>query len=274
MAQTTPRREAVRAAALEIGCGLLALTGLFSASGLLPSDRWFGLCALGVALAALGLGATISPQSGAPTDAWVRRLRLTWLAASATGILFVIGWAGFDNREGLWRWFGLFGASFSAMTVYCMAMIHACREELPGWSSRWTVPGVLSLALLTGVLWLNAISHVFDAPTPQVALVVVVVTFLAFYVKRKYWRLLDLMTNAPPAPEFAGHRRTTFLCLFVFPLLLTLIGMGKDPLLALSCTVLAALSATGGLIAERWLFLVEGPTVQLPPTPPEITESD
>ena len=265
MGQTDSRKEAIRSAAMTLGCGLLALIAVFSAIDILPADRWFGFTALGISLAALVFGAAINPDPGEPTDAWVKRLRITWLAATATGILFAVGWVGFDARDGLWRWFGLFGASFSAMPAYCAAMIHGCRAELPGWSSRWTVPSMLALALLTGVLWLNAISHMFYAPTPQVALVVVVATFLAFYVKRKYWRLLDLITNSPPAPDLGKHRRTAFLCLFVFPLGLTLFGMGKDPVLALSFTSLAAVSATIGLIAERWLFLVEGPTVQLPP---------
>ena len=274
MARTDLRPEAIKAAATAMGCGLLASTGVFSANDLLPADRWFGLCVLGAALAALALGAAINPAPGEPTDAWVKRLRITWLAATATGVLFALGWVGFDTRDGLWRWFGLFGASFSAMAAYCAAMIHGCREELPGWSSRWTVPSVLALALLTGVLWLNAISHIFYAPTPQVALVVVVATFLAFYVKRKYWRLLDMIANHPPTPEISKHRRTAFLCLFVFPLALTLFGMGKDPVLALSFTSLAALSATLGLIAERWLFLVEGPNVQLQPVQAGSAESD
>ena len=90
MGQTDPRADAIRAAAMAMGCGLLALTGVFSASDLLPADRWFGLCALGIALAALAFGATINTEPGEPTDAWVKRLRITWLAASATGVLFAI----------------------------------------------------------------------------------------------------------------------------------------------------------------------------------------
>lgn len=273
MKQIDPRANAIRSAAMAVGCGLLGLTGVFSATDLLPADRWFGLCALGIALAALAFGATIATDPGEPTDAWVKRLRITWLAASATGVLFAIGWVGFENRDGLWRWFGLFGASFSAMVAYCFAMIHGCREELPGWANRWTVPSMLSLSLLIGVLWLNAISHLFYEPTPQVALVVVVATFLAFYVKRKYWRLLDMITNKPPPSELGKHRRTAFLCLFAFPLLLTLFGMGREPVWALSCTVAAALSALVGLITERWLFLTEGPMVQLPSPPDDAPDS-
>lgn len=267
MGQSDPRGEAIRAAAMALGCGLLALTGVFSASGLLPADRWFGLCALGMALGALAFGATIISDPGEPTEGWVKRLRITWLAAAATGALFAIGWVGFDNRDGLWRWFGLFGASFSGMVAYCFAMIHGCRVDLPGWANRWTVPSLLTLALLGGVLWLNAITQIFEAPNPEIAMLVVVATFLAFYVKRKYWRLLDMITNSPPEPEIGKHRRTVFLCMFAFPLLLTLFGMGKEPVWALSCTVAAALSVLVGLITERWLFLTEGPTVQLPPAP-------
>jgi sulfite dehydrogenase (quinone) subunit SoeC len=274
MPRIDPHAEARRAATMTMGCGLLALTGMFSASGLLPADRWFGLAALGVAFVALAHGAATLRQSGEPAASWTKRWRLTLAATTTAGLLFAIGWVGFDTRDGLWRWFGLFAASFSAMAIYCAAMVHAGRVNFPDWANRWSTPSLLTLALLTGGLWLNAISHVFDAPNPDIAMLVVVALFLAFYVKRRYWRLLDLVTGKAPSADNARHRRTAFLCLFVAPLLLTLIGMGRAPPVAFSFTALAALSALGGLVVERWLFTAEGENAQFQRTPPEIAESD
>lgn len=261
----------VAGAAIATGAGLLALTGVFSASGLLPADRWFGFAALAGALAALGLGLALHSLSPRPADAgaiaWAGRRRLTVLAAAAAGLAFAVGWVGLDDRGGLWRWCGLFAASFSVMAVYCAAMVHGCREDIHVWSTRWALPGLLAMALLAGALWLNALAVAFGAASPDIAMLVVAAVFLGFYIKRKYWRLNDLIAGIPPGPEIGKHRRTAFLCLFAAPIALTLIGMGKTPTLAVACTALAALSAAGGLIAERWLFVAEA--APQPPTPPE-----
>ncbi len=263
----TARADALTSAATALGGGLLALTGVFSASGLLPEDRGFGFFALAIGLAGLAIGVTAPRPSEPIADSWAGRQRLMVPAALAAGIVFAIGWVGFGDRGGIWRWFGLFAASFSVMAVYCAAMVYACREEIPAWSNRWSLPGSLALALLVSGLWLNALTVAFGAAGPDVAMLVVVAAFLGFYVKRKYWRLMDMIAGAPPEPEVARHRRTAFLCLFAFPLALTLIGMGKTPALAIACTALAALSAAGGLITERWLFVTEA--AAQPRLPPE-----
>jgi DMSO reductase anchor subunit len=45
--------------------------------------------------------------------------------------------------------------------------------------------------------------------------------------------------------------------LFAVPLALVLIGMGQRPAIAISCVILAAVSASNGVLIERWLFFAE-----------------
>jgi hypothetical protein len=111
--------------------------------------------------------------------------------------------------------------------------------------------------LLAGALWLHALVQLFGRPKPEITMVAVVAAFLAFYLKRRDWRRADMATAALPEEDIRGHRRTVFLCLYAFPLLLTLIGMGKAGWFAAACAGLAALSGGGGLVTERWLSAIE-----------------
>jgi len=247
-----------RGAATAAGGGLLALIGLFSANDLTPDGRGFALAALGAALAALawgGLAQTPGPTASAAS--WIWRRRLLSLAALVAGAAFAVGWIGFGARDDMWRWFGLFAASFSGVAVYCEAMARAAFEETPSLAGRWIAPVTLALALLAGAQWLNALVHMVGRPSPDLAMLLVVALFLGFYLKRKYWRLADRETAAPPSQPIRKHRRTIFLCLFAAPLALSLIGMGNTPWFATACATLAALSVTGGLMAEQWLVGVE-----------------
>ena len=91
-------------AASGAGYGLLALLGIAVPGGLLPADPWFGVAALGLALALVSAGLLSSTfHLGHPERAWraVSQWRSSWLsregvAALATYIptgLFGIGWA-------------------------------------------------------------------------------------------------------------------------------------------------------------------------------------
>ena len=273
---------AIFSSATGAGFGLLALIGIFAGSGLLPEDRGLGAIGIGLALAAVAFGLAAAkfaagrPESQWPASAdwresWPSRTGILATAAVAAAVLFGFGWVVHGARDGIWRWFGLFAASFSIMAVYSTAMIYGSREETPVWSNRWVLPIFLALALLTGALWLNALALLFGLASPDLAMLAVVALFLSFYLKRKYWRLIDL--TAPPAPSgddiwpegiqpfpassVRNRRRTVFIGLFAVPLLLMLVGMGKEPSIAIPCTLVAAISASFGVLVERLLFLDE-----------------
>lgn len=268
-------------AASGMGCGLLALLGVFASGETIPSDRWFGLAALGTALGALGFGLVSSAYDPDRPERFLHpfsRWRSRWhsrAAVLATGAcvpagLFAIGWAGYGEVDGIWRVCGIAAALLAGFTVHATAMIYASLEAVHAWSNRWVVPLLLALSLYTGALWLHALLTLFGRAGPDSALIVVVALFLSFYLKRRYWRFIDAVravptpetgiaeTGAPIARERAVRlRRYAFVLLFVLPLVLTMAATEASQWPAALAAVAAALSGCAGIVIERWLFFAE-----------------
>ena len=285
------------------GYGLLALMGLFGATGLLPPEPWLGATGLGLGLALVTFGLLSSTfHLGHPERAWraLSQWRSSWLsregvlatATYAPAVVFAVGWIFFGTATGGWGFFGVVTTVFAAMTVYCTAMIYVSLRPILAWCNQWTVPCYMAFSLLTGSLWLNALAFLFGVNDPQLALLVVIALFLAFYVKRKYWRLIDTVRSSS-TPETAtglgalgkvrlldppntqenfvqkemgfrvarAHviklRRIAFLGLFPAPLVLSMAAIELPGGLGDLCAVLAAVSASVGVLVERWLFFAE-----------------
>lgn len=267
------------------GCGLLVLLGIFVSGATIPSDRWFGAAALGLALGAIALGlAAWRHHPGHPGGALAalaqwrssRLARAGALAAAACAASgpFAVGWIGYGEVGGVWRAFGIAAAVLAGCAVHATATIYATVEAVHAWCNRWTVPLFLALAGFAGALWLNALLHLFGRASPDAALIAVLTLFLAFYLKRRYWRFIDAIRAAPdPADETAGAARETdcrigrerairlrryaFLLLFALPLVLTMTAMEAAPWLAALAALAAALSGSAGIVIERLLFFGE-----------------
>ena len=268
-------------AAAGIGCGLLVLLGVFASGETIPSDRWFGLAAMGTALGAMGIGLVSSAYDPGRSERFLHTLsrwRSSWhsrAAVLATGAcvpagLFAVGWIGYGEVDGIWRVCGLAAAVLAGFTVHATAMTYATQDRVYAWSNRWTVPLHLALALYAGGLWLHALLALFGRASPDSSLIVVVALFLFFYLKRKYWRFIDAV-RAVSTPEAewgeSGHwiareraarlRRYAFLLLFALPLLLAMAGMEAEPGPGALAALAAALSGSAGVVIERWLFFAE-----------------
>lgn len=271
-------------AACGMGCGLLALVGVFASGETIPSDRWFGLAAMGTALGAMGVGLVSSACDPDRPERFLRTLsrwRSSWhsrAAVLATGAcvpagLFAIGWAGYGEVGGVWRAFALAAALLAGFAVHATAMTYATLETVHAWSNRWVVPLLLALALYTGALWLHALLTLFGRASPDSSLIVVVALFLSFYLKRRYWRFIDAVgavstleagiaeTSDPIARERAVRlRRYAFVLLFVLPLVLTMAATEGSQWPVALAAVAAALSGSAGVVIERWLFFAEAAT--------------
>ena len=92
------------------GYGLLFLLSLLGASGLLPSERWFGVTGLGLAFVLITVGLLSSSlHLGHPERAWraFSQWRSSWLSREAVvslftylpSGLFAIGWVFFETTE-------------------------------------------------------------------------------------------------------------------------------------------------------------------------------
>ena len=99
------------------GYGLLLLLGIGGALGWLPPDRWFGVAAFGLSLAAITFGLLSSTfHLGHPERAWraVSQWRSSWLSreglasliAYFPAVVFAAGWIVRRRHSGAW---GLFG---------------------------------------------------------------------------------------------------------------------------------------------------------------------
>ncbi len=254
------------------GYGLLVLLGLFASGETIPSDRWFGLAALGMAFGAVTFGLvswSIRPERGFGAwsqwrTSWTSRAEILGIATYVPGGLFAIGWIGYSEVGGIWRVSGLAATVLAGFAVYTACMIHATRHEVAAWCNRWTVPLCLALALFSGALWLQALLASFGRASPGSTLIVVIALFLSFYLKRRYWRFVDAVHAATPETgarlpreQAVRLRRYAFVLLFALPLVLSMAGTEAASWTAALAAVAAALSGSAGLVIERWLFFAE-----------------
>jgi DMSO reductase anchor subunit len=195
------------------GYGLLALTGLGFALGLVPQAPGFGLLSLGLALALVSAGLLSSTAHlGHPVrssrafsqwrTSWLSRegamALATYVPAALFGVLWVIsGRTGADAVL-----LGLVCVVLAAITVYCTAMIYAALKTVHQWHNQWVVPNYLALAVMTGAVWLNALLRLWGSPSATVAIVAVVSIPLAAWFKEHYWAFIDA-SRASSNPQTA-----------------------------------------------------------------------
>ncbi len=225
-------------------------------------------------------------------SSWLSREGLLAVVTYLPAGLFALGWVVFERNGGIWGWFGVAAAALSAATVFATAMIYRSLKPIQRWANRWTVPNYLLLGLMTGALWLDALVAVLAGPRLEFALLSFVATAIAWAFKAAYWRYIDRTRGAATAESATGlgsigkvrllesphsgdnylmremgfrvarkHavklRRLATLLAFLGPLglLVVLVLSGGWP--GMIAAILAALSATSGVLVERWLFFAE-----------------
>lgn len=281
------------------GYGLLALLGVLAPFGMVPADPLFGFVALALALGAITLGLLSSAlHLGQPGRAWraFSQWRSSWLsregvAAVATYLpagLFGIAWVFLGTAS---KAAGLLAALGAVATVFCTSMIYRSLKPVPRWHNRWVVPNYLSLALMSGILWLALVLQIFG-PRPELTKLVPIVIALAAVLKLGYWRFID---NAPAtstagsatglgaigtvrlfeAPHTSDNyllkemgfsiarkhaaklRRIAIVLGFGLPFLLSLVPFVATGWPATAAAFAAAVLGTVGVFVERWLFFAE-----------------
>lgn len=288
-----------------LGYGLLALLGVLGAFGVLAADRWFGLVAFSTAFAAITLGLLSSTiHLGHPERAWraFSQWRSSWLSregvlAVATYVpagLFAIGWIVLERNGGAWGVVGIAVAVFSALTVFATGMIYASLKPIRQWRNPLVAPIYLALALMTGVLWLNALVKLFGMSRGAVDAIAVLAVFLGGGLKLVYWRAIDKGSSISTPETATGlgafgkvrlldaphtednylmkemgfriarkHarrlRRIAFAAAFIAPLALTVAAWFGEAMAVVAdlAALLAAVLAVAGLLIERWLFFAE-----------------
>ncbi len=286
------------------GYGLLALTGLAFAAGGFASMHWsFGFCALGLG-AALVAGGLLSStlHLGRPERALraLTQVRSSWLsregALAALAFLPILavfaGWVLMGRVDGPVRLAALAMALLSVATVHATAMIYRSLKPVHQWCNGHVVPVYHVLAAMTGALLLNALAHLWGAPSQALLAFALLAIAAGAFLKERYWRFVDVDAAAStPAtatglgslgkvrlldPPHTGSnyvmremgfrvarkhalklRRIALALGFVLPALLLLVAALLGPVPAAIASAIAPVPALAGVLAERWLFFAE-----------------
>jgi DMSO reductase anchor subunit len=197
------------------GYGLMLLLGIAGAFGWLPPDRWFGVVAFGLSMAAITFGLLASTfHLGHPERAWraISQWRSSWLSreglasliAYVPALAFAAAWIVLGRNNGAWGLFGLIAAAWAAITVYCTGMIYASLKPIQRWHNGYVVPCYLLLGLMTGALWLNALAHFFGLSSNGLTLLATAALVIGWSVKLAYWRFIDNTPSESTAETATG----------------------------------------------------------------------
>jgi DMSO reductase anchor subunit len=285
------------------GFALLALLGLGAPLGLLPEGAGFAFSALALAMALAvgGLGSS-TLHLGRPERAWraFSQWRSSWL--SREGVLavltflptavFGIGWVAFGASRGLIGLCGIFAAGLAAATILCTGMIYASLKPIQQWHNRWVVPNYLALGLMSGCLVLDFLVRLWSADAGGIALLTVIAVLAAWWMKERYWRLIDTTSARSTAASAtslgsrgrvrvleAPHteenyllkemgfriarkhrtrlRRVARLAGFAVPAVSSFCALWLGGAIGGIIAGLGVASAALGLVVERWLFFAE-----------------
>jgi len=225
-------------------------------------------------------------------SSWLSREGLLAVITYIPAGLFAIGWVGFEHNGGIWGWFGISAAMLSAATVYATAMIYRSLKPIQRWCNAWVVPNYLLLGLMTGALWLAALVGLHARPSFLLAVLAIVATALAWAAKWRYWRFIDASRSVSTSGSATGlghlgavrlfeaphtgenylmremgfrvarkHamklRHLVLLLAFALPLLLSALAGVIGGWGGATAALVAAISASAGVLVERWLFFAE-----------------
>jgi DMSO reductase anchor subunit len=225
-------------------------------------------------------------------SSWLSREGLAAVATYPPALLFAGLWL--SGTTGIaWAICGSIAAIGSVLTVICTAMIYRSLKPIRQWHNPWVVPNYLMLAAMTGALWLAALLAVADALSPAFVVIASALVVAAAVAKIAYWYSIDVGSSDsslasatglprdlairpldPPHTEenyllremgyriarrhAAKLRRIAVAAAFGVPLILVLAaGLLRGGVASAVLALVAAASATGGILIERWLFFAE-----------------
>jgi len=225
-------------------------------------------------------------------SSWLSREGVAAVATYVPAVLFGFGWVVLGRIEGGWATAGVLAAAGAAATVWCTAMIYRSLKAIPAWYNPWTLPCYLLLGLGVGGLWLALLERLTGGDGALASAVAAAALAAGWTAKAAYWR--SHADRAPVATAASatglGHlgkvrllaaphteenyllqemgfriarkhrdrlRRVVHVAAFGLPLACLLPTLALDGWPAGLLAALAAVSASLGTLAERWLFFAE-----------------
>jgi DMSO reductase anchor subunit len=225
-------------------------------------------------------------------SSWLSREGVASVATYIPAGLFAIGWVFFGTTSGVWGVLGLLATLGAIVTVCCTAMIYRSLKPIQRWHNAWVLPNYLALGFMTGAVWLVFVARVFAVDQPLLSWIALVAIIAAMLLKLGYWRLIDRTGSESTAESATGlgaigkvrlfeaphtsenyllkemgfriarkHARKlrlfTQLGAFALPFLWSLVALFAVGWAGALAALLAALCASFGVLAERWLFFAE-----------------
>jgi sulfite dehydrogenase (quinone) subunit SoeC len=284
------------------GYGMLFVLALGSLFGLVPAWPLLGLAGMVVALGLVSAGLVSSTlHLGHPERAWraLSQWRSSWL--SREGVVSVltyipaailgVGWVILGHIDGIVAAAGVVAALGAAATVFTTGMIYASLKPIAAWHSRFTAPGYLIFALMTGAVLFNALLRLFGEGAQVAGIVAALAIALGWGWKIATWRHNDALSSKTTLNSATGlgegsvhsiewphteenyvlkemgyrvarkHaarlRRLVHLLAFAVPLAAVVGSLATSATPAAIATVVAVLAQAPGMLIERWLFFAE-----------------
>lgn len=224
-------------------------------------------------------------------SSWLSREGVAAIVTYGPALLFAFGWVVYGNSIGGWALWGIIAALMALVTIYSTAMIYASLRTIRQWHHRLVPLVYLVLGLASGAMWLSAITSSFGIENNLVVIIALILTVIGAVIKFMYWGSVDRSESESnpgtatglgtigtvkqfEAPHTEDNwvmremgfqiarkhamklRRFVGLLAFLVPALCLLaVVFNVSP--ALMMTWVAALSASVGIVLERWLFFAE-----------------
>jgi DMSO reductase anchor subunit len=220
---------------------------------------------------------------------------VTYLPAAALGF----GWVFGEFAPGQLVVGALLSVLCALTTLWCTGMIYASLPTIRAWNQPLVAPLYIVIALATGGVLLTSLLLIFGGPIRWIAAASAVALALGAILKRLYWWAIDAAPKSHTAEAATGlghlgtvrpldppHTQPNFvmremgyqvarrhavrlrgwsaMLLFLLPLAAEL-ALLIDPPAAVQWAAMTAatLSATIGVLMERWLFFAEAEHVAM-----------
>jgi DMSO reductase anchor subunit len=285
------------------GYGLLFMFGLLAVIGKLPANAAFGFLGMVLGLGLVGAGLLSSMlHLGHPERAWraFSQWKTSWLSREGVvsvisfvptvGFFYLLVFEGIDHPQIVLL--GWLTAIFSALTVYCTAMIYRSLPPIHQWANGWTVPSYLAMGLAGGNVFLVFLYGVMGIPYSMSTFSAIGALGIAWVVKTLYWYFVDNYKSISTAETATGlgaigkvqafeaphtednyllkemgfrvgrkHedklRRYANVLAFLLPILFLVVVQQFQGYVTLVFSLLAVISFVLGAITERWLFFAQ-----------------
>ncbi len=223
---------------------------------------------------------------------WLSREGVAAVIAYIPAGLAAIGWVFYEDISGLWSVAALASALMALITIICTAMIYACLTTIRQWHNPLVVPVYVSLGLATGALLLSMLVSLFTYQARSIELMSIAALVTALIIKLAYWHRIEnedktwtieqatglkasttvSQLEAPHtmdnfvqremgykvARKHAAKLKTYALVLtFLAPILLLGLDIALNNQFSIIMTVLSVVSASIGVVIERWLFFAQ-----------------